>query len=155
MDNVNVIRVGFFAPRFKISDTDSETDDPIDRSGAKYTCLLFVNPDKPGASIIMDLEKDLPRTQDDLETVLSAIVPVKLKPAKEFKEKYRFRTRLFCDSDLRAGKLFSVIDSSTAGPAYHPTAFVIGDEGSIRYRQIAKADSFDTNLLRTSIRTLT
>lgn len=151
MDNINLIRVGFYAPEFKISDTDGEMDDPIDRSGKMYTCLAFINPDDNGAALINDLENNLPPTASGLELSLSAIVPVKLKPAKKFKEEAGFNTRLFCDSDLRAGTLYSIVDSLNARPTYHPLVFVIGDEGSVRYRQSAEPSGFDIELFRSTV----
>ena len=135
MDNINVIRVGFNTPQLKITDTDGEIGELFDRSGQFYTCLVFINPDEAGAKILNMLEAGLPRTTTGLEIKIAAIVPAKTKIAKTFKTKAGFNTRLFCDSDLRAGKMFSVVDSGVAKPAYHPVLFIIGDEGSVRYRQ--------------------
>lgn len=151
MDNMNVIRVGFFAPEFRIPDTDGEIDDPIDRMGRKFTCLAFINPDDEGAGLIKALEQDLPGTAGGCELVISAIAPVKLKQAKAFKDKAGFRTRLFCDSDMRVGQLFSVVDSSNPRPSYHSIVFVIGDDYSIRYRQAVEASGFDIKRFQTSV----
>jgi len=134
MDNVNVIRVGFFAPAIIIPDTDREIDDPIDRSGAKYTCLILVNADEFGARVIGDIEKALSISFGGHTWNVSAIVPEKVRPAGEFKARSGFSTRLFSDGDIRYGKHYHIADSASAKPKYHATIFVIGDEGSVRYR---------------------
>jgi peroxiredoxin len=143
MDNVNVIRVGFIAPEFRLTDTDGEIGSPIDKSGQKFTCLLFINPDDLGYSIMKDLDNGLPATAGGFKVAISPVIPLKPKLAKGFKSKLDLEIRLFCDSDLRAGRLFSVIDSGQARPAYHPTVFIIGEDGSVRYRQAI--DPADTN----------
>ena len=151
MDNINVIRVGFFTPEFKIADTDGEIGEPIDRSGQYYTCLVFINPDDDGADLINMLESGLPKISTGLEVKLAAIVPAKPRIGKAFRQKAGFNTRLFCDSDLRAGKTFSVVDSASAKPAYHPVIFVIGEEGTVRHRQAYDTKEFNAEAFRTSI----
>jgi hypothetical protein len=151
MDNVNVIRVGFLTPCVKVVDCDMEMGDPIDRSGANYTCLIFVNPDEDGASVLKDIENGLPVSSGNFDWTLSAILPCKTNPGKNYRDKYGFSTRIYCDSDLRFGTLFGIVDSSSARPAYHPTVFIIGDEGSVRYRQAIGGANFDGIAFRTAI----
>ena len=155
MDNVNVIRVGFFAPEFRLTDTDGEIGSPIDKSGQKFTCLLFINPDDSGYSVMKDLENGLPGTASGFETTISPVIPMKPKLAKGFKARLDSETRFFCDSDLRAGRLFSIIDSAKAQPLYHPTVFIIGEDGSIRYRQNVSPKDLDIQLLRLTVSKLT
>lgn len=151
MDNINVIRIGFFAPVFKIPDVDGDIGDPIDRSQSRFTCLAFVNADDAGAGIIRELEGAPMRTASGLDVVVSGIVPSRIKPAKEFKNKTGFETRLFCDSDLRVGRMFSIVASGTGRPAYHPCVFVIGEEGSVRYRQAIEFDRLEGAVFRKTI----
>ena len=156
MDNVNVIRVGFFAPEFRLSDTNGEIGSPIDKSGQKFTCLLFINPDDSGYSIMKDLDNGLPDTASGFKVVISPVIPVKSKLAKAFKARLDFDTRLFCDSDLRVGRLFSVIDSNQARPSYHPMVFIIGEDGSVRCRQnVNLGGGLDLQLLRSTVSKLT
>lgn len=154
MDNVNVIRVGFFSPEIKIPDTDGEIADPIIKTGDRLTCLLFINDDELGASAIKDIETGLPKTDSGLELQISAVIPTKIKVAKAFKDKHGFKSRLFCDSDLRLGRAFSIIDSHLAKSSYHPFVFIIGEEGSLRYRQAIEPDGLDSSPLRQTIRRL-
>jgi len=151
MDNVNVIRVGFQTPDFRISDTVGEIDNPINKSGRKFTCLLFINPDDLGYSIMKNLENGLPNTASGFKVTLSPVIPVKPRLAKGFKARLDFETRFFCDSDLRVGRLFSVVDSSQARPSYHPAVFIIGEDGSVRYRQNISPDGMDIKLLRLEV----
>jgi peroxiredoxin len=151
MDNINVIRVGFFTPEIKLTDSNGEIDDPIDRSGTCYTALIFINADEKGTELIKALESGLPRTASGMDIKLSAVIPAKAKLARAFKEKAGFNTRLFGDSDLRLGKAFSVVDSSRAKPSYHSVIFVIGDEGSVRYRQIFEGQNYDIKHFQSSV----
>jgi len=136
MDNINVVRVGFLSPSIKMPDTNGNIDDPIDRTGAVLTALVFINPNETGAALINSLESGLPKTSSGQEVKISVITPGRFKSAKAFREKLGFRARLFCDADLRFGQSFGVIDSSCPKPSYHPAVFVIGDEGSVRYRMV-------------------
>jgi hypothetical protein len=145
MDNINVIRVGFFAPAARLADTEMEIGDPVDRISGRYSCLAFVNPDDEGARILTEIERGLPASANRLDWNISAIVPLKPKSARAFKENRGIGIRLFCDADLKAGKLYVVVNSASARPAYHPTIFVVGDEGSVRYRQTAGNGDFDLN----------
>ena len=151
MDNINLMRVGFLAPEFKILDTDGEIDDPVRRSNDTYSCLVFINPDDIGAKLISELEQDLPNISSGLKLSLSVIVPAKLKPAKRFKDEAGFISRLFCDSDLRIGRQFSIIDSSLARPSYHPMIFIIGNDNNVRYRQVLDPKIFDIKKFRASV----
>jgi peroxiredoxin len=151
MNNINVVRVGFYAPEIKLPDITGDIKDPVDRSGEKLTCLIFVNPDEIGGGLISDLENNQTLTAGGYDWSISAIVPVKLKLAKEFKEHHELKTRIFCDSDLRAGNLYSIIDSSLPRPTYHPVVFIIGDEGSVRYRQVMEKSGFDMQKFQSSV----
>jgi len=151
MDNINVIRIGFFAPAFKIPDVDGEIDDPIDRSQSRFTCLALVNADDSGGRIIRELEAVPLRTASGLDVVIAAVVPARIKLAREFRIRAGFETRLFCDCDLRVGRMFSVVASGNARPAYHPSIFILGEEGSVRYRQAIEFAQLDGAAFRKTI----
>ncbi|RKX17869.1 MAG: hypothetical protein DRP26_06235 [Candidatus Zixiibacteriota bacterium] len=151
MNNINVVRVGFFAPEIKLPDISGDIKDPIDRSGEKLTCLIFVNTDEIGGGLIGDLENNMPLTAGGYDWSISVIVPVKAKLAKEFKERYGIKTQILCDSDLRAGNLYSIVDSSLSKPSYHPVVFIIGDDGSVRYRQVVEKSGFDMQKFQSSV----
>jgi hypothetical protein len=153
MDNVNVVRIGFLSPQIKIIDCDMEIGDPIDRSGSKYTCLLFINSDESCAKLIEEIERSLP-ISGNFGWVISAVFSCKANPGKVFRDKYNLGTRIYCDSDLRLGELFGIIDSASAQPAYHPAVFVIGDEGSVRYRQVISGVNLDLTAFRTALNSL-
>ncbi len=151
MDNINVIRVGFFVPELLLADTEGEIGDPVDRSGEKFTCLALVNPDEDGANLIKMLESGLPRTSTGFELALSIVVPAKMKIGKAFKEKHGIQTRIFCDSDSKMGSAFSIVDSSKERPSYHPVIFIVGDESSVRFRQIYEPEVFNYDEFRRSV----
>jgi peroxiredoxin len=151
VDNINVIRSGFFTPQIKLPDTNGDIDDPIDRTGTVYTALVFINADTGGAEFLKSLEAGLPKTYSGDEIKLSAVVPVKFKIGKAFRERNGIESRVFCDSDLRLGTAFSVIDSSKAKPSYYPVVFVVGDEGSVRYRQVFDERQFDLEHFRSAV----
>jgi peroxiredoxin len=154
MDNINVIRVGFNIPGFKLSDTKGDMADPVNRSGDMLTLLIFANPDDSGSEFIKNIESDLPATRGGLPLELAVVVPVKIKPAKQFKDSSEITARVFCDYDLRIGRQFSVIDSASARPAYHQAAFVIEGDGTVRYRQAHTAEGFNYDLFKASLREL-
>ena len=151
MDNTNVIRVGFNTQKIKITDTNGAIDDPIGRSGKVFTMLCFINADDKGGEAIKALETGLPKTSMGIDVIPVAIAPVKLKIGRAFKEKAGFHVRLFCDNDLRLGKAYSIVDSTKAQPAYHPTIFIAGDDGSIRYRCAIDSPDTDWEQLRLTI----
>ncbi len=151
MDNINVIRIGFMTPRIKIADSEGEIGDPIDRSGERYTCLAFVNPDAASLNLINMLESGLPKSSTGYEIGLSLVIPCKSKIGKTFKADSNFQTRLFCDYELRLGKSFSVIDSAKAKPTFHPVIFIVGEDGSVRYRQLYESVSFNADDFRIAL----
>jgi hypothetical protein len=134
MDNINVIRVGFFAPQTVLNDTDMNAEDPIGRISGIYTCLAFVNPDDKGIGIIKALGQELSSLKSVMEWRLSVAIPLKPAAAQRFKSANAIAARIFCDGELSAGKSYSIVDSRSDAPTYHPTIFLIGDEGSVRQR---------------------
>lgn len=154
MDNINVIRIGFLAPELLIIDCDGEISDPVDRNGDNYTCLVFINPDEDGVKLINMLESGLPKTSTGYGFTLSVVIPLKVKTGKAFKDKHGIQTRIFCDSDLKAGKAFSIVDSAQAKPSYHPVIFIVGDDGSVRFRQVYEPGIFNYDEFRNSLNKL-
>ena len=148
MDNTNVIRVGFITPALKIADTNGDIDDPINRTGKVFTLLSFINNDDKSGEFIKAMDSGIPKTEGGFEVIHSAIAPVKVKLGRAFKEKAGFKTRLFCDNDLRFGKAYSIVDSGQAKPSYHPTVFVIGEDGTVRYRQKIDLTAADGEQIR-------
>jgi len=154
MDNINLIRVGFNVEDFRLTDTAGDSGSPIEKSDKFYSCLLFANADDSSAKLINTLALGAPRTKSDLGVILSVILPEKTVSAGKFKDAHTIKARLYCDSDLRAGKMFSVIDSSIAKPTFHTVAFVINDKGTVLYRQASENGEFDTDKFNQTIRNL-
>jgi hypothetical protein len=151
MDNVNVIRVGFFAPQTVLTDTDMKAEDPVHRTQDIYTCLVFVNPDEQGIRIIKSLEQGLARNESGIDWHLAVVLPLKPKSALEFKLKRKLISRVYCDGELKAGKSYSIVASQSDSPAYHPTIFIVGDEGSVRKRFNFADEEFNLEKFRNSI----
>jgi hypothetical protein len=151
MDNVNVIRVGFFAPRMILTDTEMQSNDPIDRSENVYTCLVFANPDDAGVRLLSTIQRGLPQTKGDITWNLAAVLPLKPAAAVAFKKTHELQCRIYSDAELIAGTSFSISDSESARPAYHPTIFVISDEGTVRLRFNLENDKFDLEKFLNSI----
>jgi peroxiredoxin len=151
MDNVNVIRVGFFAPQLLLTDTEMQSDGPAERSEGVYTCLVFVNPDDAGAEVISTLEQGIPEKSGGINWRLVAVVPLKPAAALAFKKTQKLQCRIFSDGESKAGKSYCINDSQSARPAYHPTIFVIGDEGTVRFRFNIENSKFDLEKFLNSI----
>jgi hypothetical protein len=151
MDNVNVIRVGFFVPQTVLTDTDMKAEDPVHRTPDIYTCLVLVNPDEQGIGIIKLLEQGLARNESGIDWHLAVVLPLKPKPAQEFKLKHQITAQVYCDGELKAGKSYCIVDSQSDRPAYHPTIFIVGDEGSMRQRFNLSEIEFDLKKFSDSI----
>lgn len=143
MDNINVIRVGFFAPQTVLNDTDMNAGDPVIRGSTAYTCLALVNPDNKGVEIIKELEREFASPKSSVDWRLSVVLPLKPTRAQQFKHTNAITARIFCDSELNAGKSYSIVDTRTDAPAYHPTIFFIGDEGTVHQRYNIGNDEFN------------
>jgi hypothetical protein len=148
MDNINVIRVGFFAPQTVLTDTDMNADNPVSRTPGIYNCLAFVNPDEKGIGIIRVLEHELISLKSENQWRLSVVIPLKPTAARKFKASNAIGARVFCDGELSAGKAYSIVDTSSDSPAYHPTIFLIGDDGSVRQRVNINEKEFNITKFR-------
>jgi hypothetical protein len=151
MDNVNVIRVGFMAPQALLMTTEMKAEDPVQRKSDTYSCLVFVNPDEKGIKLCRVLEQGLQSNQSGIKWHLAIILPLKAKPAQEFKAKHQITAQVYCDGELKAGKGYSIVDSQSDRPAYHPTIFIVGDEGSVRQRFNLTESEFDLKKFSDSI----
>jgi hypothetical protein len=151
MDNVNVIRVGFMAPPALLTTTDMKAEDPVQRKSDTYTCLVFINPDEKGIQLCRVLEQGLPPNHSGIEWRLAIILPLKPKPAQEFKFKHQITALVYCDGELKAGKSYSIVDSQNDRPSYHPTIFIVGDECSVRQRFNLTESEFDLKKFSDSI----
>jgi len=148
MDNINVIRVGFFAPQTVLTDTDMSADNPVGRTPGIYTCLAFVNPDEKGIGIIRALEQELISPISENRWRLSIVIPLKPTAAQKFRASNAIGARVFCDGELSAGKAYSIVDTRSDLPAYHPTIFLIGDEGTVRQRVNISEQEFNITEFR-------
>jgi hypothetical protein len=155
MDNINVIRIGFYAPQTVLNDTEMHAADPVSREQGAYTCLAFVNPNEKGAAIIKTLEKEIASLKSTADWCLAVVLPLKPTPGRKFKASNSIAARVFCDSELRAGKKYCIVDTSVDYPAYHPTIFFIGDDGSVRQRMNLTDREFDTTKFRDLITSVT
>jgi len=136
MDNVNVIRAGFFAPDFSLPDSNGDLLALKGNLKDNFICLCFF-PDGDNDKIngyLKDLNVGLPPTSSGLPVKVIGICPEKSKRLKTLKEKLKLNFALLFDSRLMAAKKYYVVNNSAVKPSVHFSVFVIDDGGTIRYR---------------------
>lgn len=148
MDNINVIRIGFFAPQTVLNDTDMNAGDPVNRKSGAFTCLAFINADEKGVGLIKAVDKELNSFKSAALWQLSMVVPLKPVTAQKFKAANSISARLFCDGELTAGKSYCIVDTQIDTPSYYPTIFFIGDEGTVRQRYNINDEEFSVAVFR-------
>lgn len=121
---------------------------PVSREQGAYTCLTFVNPDDKGVAVIKALEKEIASFKSTIKWQLVPVLPLKPTFGRKFKSSNSITARVFCDGELNAGKNYCIVDTSVDYPAYHPTIFLIGDEGSVRQRMNLTGREFDATEFR-------
>ena len=136
MDNVNVMRTGFFAPDFSLPDTKGELFHLSEHLSGCFVCLCFF-PDGDNDKVnsyLKDLNSGLPKTAAGLPVKIIGISPVRGSHLKELQEKYKITFPLLSDLKMAVSSRYYVINDSSSKPSVHFSIFVIDDTGIIRYR---------------------
>ena len=143
MDNVNVIRNGFFAPEFSLSSSDGNVVSLRHFIADNFLAICFFSDRNSNRirSILSDLNRDLPRTLYDYEVRAVAVSPDKIHRLNELKSELGLRYPLLSDPRLEAAMLYNVVSTSTDAPAVYLSIFVIDNEGIIRYRFIETGEN--------------
>jgi peroxiredoxin len=136
MDNVNVIRSGFFAIDFALPDTNGDMFKLDDHRAGNFIALCFF-PDGENERVngyLKDLNSGLPHTASDLAVNTVGICPRRMDDLAAFKEKLKLNFGILSDHRLVVSSKYHVIDSESPKPSVYFTIFVIDDYGLIRHR---------------------
>jgi peroxiredoxin len=155
LDNVNVLRTGFLAPDFSLPDTGGSIFSLRGSLEGNFICLCFF-PAGDGDRIIgflKDLGQGLPTTASGLTVRIVAISPQKLNHLQRLAGKLKLEFPVLSDIGSRVSRQYYVVDSKSPKPSVYFSAFVIDDEGIIRYRaiEVAGFSKFNPEGLRVEI----
>jgi peroxiredoxin len=136
MDNVNVLRSGFYAIDFTLTDTQGDIFHLQENLDGKFTCLVFF----PSGEIekisnfLKNLSQGLPNSAAGLPVKIVAIGSEKVNHLNNLKEKLKLNYLVLSDSRLFVSNKYYVVNTSSAKPSVYFSIFVIDDAGIIRYR---------------------
>ncbi|KPL02240.1 MAG: hypothetical protein AMJ90_06440 [candidate division Zixibacteria bacterium SM23_73_2] len=137
MDNVNIIRPGFFAPTFELSDTDGKKVSLAFFSGERTVFLIFFPALK---------EKEI---QDFLKAFQEKLKQIKLKGGvvlgissasrrelRQEKEKLKVDFPLLFDENALVISQYGVMDTHSGKALCYPALFVVSIDGLIGFRRV-------------------
>jgi len=155
IDNVNVIRNGFFAPDFSLPDTDGHMFRIKENLTGNFICLVFF-PDGKNERVaghLKDLNSGLPKTSGGQDVRLVGISPFKLPILSAIKENLGLGFPLLSDQNLTVSKKYYIIAGNAFKLSTHFSIFVMDDAGIVRIRMfdIAGISRFDCGELRKKI----
>lgn len=136
MDNVNVLRIGFYAPDFSLADSNGDLFILKENLKDTFVCLCFF-PDTDNDKIVgylKDLNAGLPSTASGLPLKIVTVSPVKPKRLKELKDKSKFNFAMLSDAQMDVSQKYHVDNSGGPKPSVYFSVFIIDDGGIIRYR---------------------
>jgi peroxiredoxin len=149
MDNVNIIRPGFFAPTFELSDTDGKKVSLAFFSGERAVFLVLFTELK---------EKEI---QDFLKAFQEKLKQIKLKGGvvlgvsaagrrelRKKKEELKVDFPLLSDENAHVISQYGVRDTSSGKTLCYPALFVVSKGGLIGYRKVWVEKDFLPELKR-------
>jgi peroxiredoxin len=136
MDNVNVIRTGFFAIDFSLPDTNGNIYQLKNHLSGKFAAIVFFSggDNERIGSYMKDLNQGLPQTASGLAVDIVGICPMRPDDLKKLQEKLRLSFPLLSDYQMTVSTKYHVVDSYSARPTVHFCIFVIDDYSLIRFR---------------------
>jgi peroxiredoxin len=136
MDNVNVLRTGFYALDFALPDTNGDIYKLSDHLKGNFMAVCFF-PDGDNEKInsyLKDLNQGLPKTASGLAIEPVGICPRRVDDLRNLKEKLKLGFPILSDHQLMISTKYLVVDSYSAKPSVYFSLFVIDDYSLIRYR---------------------
>jgi len=136
MDNVNVIRTGFFAPDFSLPDARGDIFHLKDNLRDKFICLCFF-PDggnEKANNCLKELNQGLPKTPAGLPVDVVGICPERISHVAQLRERLKLAFPILADDRLAVATKYHLVNTSSAKPAVYFSVFVIDDTNLVRYR---------------------
>lgn len=145
MDNVNRIRVGFFAPDFNLKDSDSKSIRLSDFLGRKNLLLFFYQGKR--CRFCLDWVTELAQAYDRIRSKnaeILSISPDEIWTSQKLKKEKKIGFPILKDDKdakggsrtRKASELYGVDISKSEGPDLYPAIFIIDKRGIIRFKEI-------------------
>lgn len=155
MDNVNVLRTGFVAPEFSLTDTRGQIFSLKDNLADRYLAVCFfpTGADERIRGYLKDINSGLPTTSTGMRVNPVAISPERINLLVKLVEELKLTYPVLSDPKLDVSGRYYVIDSGSFQPSVHFSVFVIDDELIIQHRvsEIKGISKFDPGELRSTI----
>jgi peroxiredoxin len=138
VDNVNVIRNGFFAPDFSLPDAEGNLFNLKQNLQGCFTCICFF-PDGSKERVnnyLKDLNQGLPATGSALPVRVVGICSEKPIHIMEIKEKLKLGFPILSDKKTSVANKYYILDHNSLKPGAYFGIFIIDDTGIIRHRII-------------------
>jgi peroxiredoxin len=155
IDNVNIIRTGFYAIDFTLTDTEGNIFHLNDNLADHFTCLVFF-PDGEIEKVnnyLKGLNQGLPETASRLPVQIVAIGSEKVSHLKKLKDKLKLSFHILSDSRLFVATRYHVVNTGSAKPSVYFGIYIIDDTGIIRHRaaEVPGISRFSIEELKTAI----
>jgi peroxiredoxin len=136
MDNVNVLRTGFYALDFALPDTNGDIYKLSDHLKDIFVAVCFFpNGDNEKVNAYLkDLNQGLPNSASGLPVSVVGICPRRVDDLKKFKEKLKLGFPILSDHLMTVCSKYHTVESNSAKPSVYFSIFVIDDYSFIRYR---------------------
>lgn len=155
VDNVNVLRVGFLAPDFSLTDTLGRTFSLIKSLADNFWAICFF-PARAEARVkgyLKELSSGLPASLSGLPVRIVGISPDRPNFLARLGEQLKLDFPLLSDPRLTVAARYYVIDSGSHQPSVYFSIFIVDDNGIIRHRvsEIPGVSAFSMEVLRSEI----
>jgi peroxiredoxin Q/BCP len=145
MDNVNRIRVGFFAPDFSLKDSESKRIRLSDFFGKRNVVLFFYQGKR--CRFCLEWASELGNAYDRIRLKNAEILSISLDESwtsHKLKTKMRIGFPVLKDEkDIKSGpgapkvsQQYGVQKSKLERPDLHPAVFIIDKRGIIRFKKV-------------------
>ena len=136
MDNVNVLRTGFYALDFALPDTNGDIYKLSEHLRGNFVAVCFFpnGENEKVNAFLKDLNQGLPNTASGLPVSVVGICPRRVDDLKDIKEKLRLSFPILSDHQLLISARYHVVVSHEIKPAVYFSVFVIDDYSLIRLR---------------------
>jgi peroxiredoxin len=155
MDVINIIRSGFYAIDFTLTDTLGNVFHLNDNLDGHFTALVFFadGESEKISGYLKTLSQGLPNTAAGLPIQVIAVCPDKVSHLKNLKDKLKLGYSILADSQLSVAAKYSVVNYSSAKPSVHFSVFIIDDMGVVRHRvsEVPGHSRFSPEDLKTAI----
>ena len=155
MDNVNVLRAGFFAPNFSLPDSHGEVYSLEENLEDNFLAICFfpANPDPKIRKYLAELNSGLPATSSGIDVKLVGICPDKVNIMADLKNELNIDFPLLSDQKFDVSRRYYLLDSTGLSPSVHFSIIVVDDDRIIRHRVSDHAGylEFDLKQFKTNI----